>query len=58
MDNLAFRIANKLVGNEEDAAGLEVTLKGPTLKFYCDAIIALTGSIEDAKVDGVSIQTW
>ncbi len=28
MDSLAFRLANALVGNPEDAAGLEVTLSG------------------------------
>lgn len=28
MDALAFRLANALVGNPDDAAGLEVTLSG------------------------------
>ena len=28
MDALAFRLANALVGNAEDAAGLEITLSG------------------------------
>jgi allophanate hydrolase subunit 2 len=28
MDALAFRLANALVGNEESAAGLEITLSG------------------------------
>ena len=30
MDALAFRIANRLVGNPEGAAGLEITVTGPT----------------------------
>ena len=37
MDPLSFRLANRLVGNDEDAAGIETTLSGPTLKFNSDA---------------------
>ncbi len=44
MDDLAFRIANDIVGNSPDAAALELTLIGPTLKFHHDAVIALTGA--------------
>ena len=33
MDPLSFRLANRLVGNDEGAAGIETTLSGPTLKF-------------------------
>jgi len=51
MDPLALRAANLLVGNDEAAAGLEITLLGPTLSFSTDAIIALTGSRFDADVD-------
>ena len=40
MDGLAFRLANRLVGNAEGKAGLEITLAGPTLRFNCDSIIA------------------
>ncbi len=43
MDALSFRLANRLVGNPEDAAGLEITIAGPTLRFTCDTTIALTG---------------
>ena len=31
MDSLAFRFANALVGNPEDAAGLEITLTGDAM---------------------------
>lgn len=44
MDEDAHRIANMLVGNDPDAATLECTLTGPTLKFSKNAIIALTGA--------------
>lgn len=33
MDDFSFRLANALVGNEENAAGLEITMKGPVLLF-------------------------
>jgi urea carboxylase len=44
MDPLSFRLANRLVGNDEDAAGIETTLAGPTLKFNGDALVCLTGA--------------
>ena len=33
VDTPALRLANVLVGNAEGAAGLEITLAGPTLRF-------------------------
>lgn len=44
MDSLALRLGNRLLGNEEGAAALEITLSGPTLKFNCDAQLAVTGA--------------
>jgi urea carboxylase len=44
MDSLSFRLANAIVGNAPDAAGLEFTIAGPTLRFRSDAVIALTGA--------------
>ena len=43
MDSLHHRLANALVGNASDAAALEFGLTGPTLKFHCDCLVALTG---------------
>jgi biotin-dependent carboxylase-like uncharacterized protein len=43
MDGLALRIANRLLDNDEYAAGLECTLLGPKLKFLNDTLIAITG---------------
>ncbi|MCK4402285.1 MAG: biotin-dependent carboxyltransferase [Dehalococcoidia bacterium] len=43
MDGLALRIANRLLDNDECAAGLECTLLGPKLKFLNDTPIAITG---------------
>jgi KipI family sensor histidine kinase inhibitor len=43
-DSFALRIANLLVGNEENEAGLEFALVGPDLKFSQDTIVAIGGA--------------
>ena len=58
MDTLAFRMANRLAGNQEDAAGLEITLTGPTLRFTCDTTIALTGADFGARLNGRPVSRW
>lgn len=58
MDDYAFRLANRIVGNHESAAAIEYTIIGPKLKFHTDAVIALTGAISAAKVDGKLINLW
>ncbi|HTO19069.1 MAG TPA: urea carboxylase [Pseudomonas sp.] len=58
MDDYAFRLANRIVGNHASAAGLEFTLQGPTLKFHCDALIALTGADCPASLDGEPVTYW
>lgn len=55
MDDVAPRIANALVGNREDAAVLECTLVGPTLRFAHDALVAVTGMPVAPHVDGVAV---
>src|SRR5260370_38835327 len=42
-DCISFRIANLLVGNDANAAALEITLLGPTLEFEITATIAISG---------------
>jgi len=42
-DWFAAVVANRIVGNHQDAALLECTAAGPTLRFEADAVIALTG---------------
>lgn len=58
MDDYAFRLANRILGNEADTAGLECTLVGPTLRFHRDGVIALTGAPAEAKLDGDEIAWW
>ncbi|UFP93665.1 urea carboxylase [Gloeobacter morelensis] len=58
MDPLAFRLANRLVGNPPEAAGLECTALGPTLRFHTDAVICLCGAAMDARLDGEPVPCW
>jgi urea carboxylase len=52
MDSLSFRLANRALGNPTNAAALELTVSGPTLKFNTDAAICLTGAEMAADIDG------
>jgi len=58
MDHLSFRLANRLVGNGAGAAALELTAAGPTLRFNCDAIVALAGALMTAELDGAPLAYW
>jgi urea carboxylase len=58
MDDYAFRMANSIVGNDDDAAGLEATLVGPALRFHGDTVIALAGGECAATLDGEPIALW
>ncbi|MHB9022396.1 MAG: urea carboxylase [Halothiobacillus sp.] len=55
MDDLAFRVANRIVGNLAQAAGLEMTITGPNLRFNTATVIALTGAHMKAELDGKPI---
>lgn len=43
-DPAALAAANGLVGNDAAAAGLEITLQGPSLRFPQGGVVALTGA--------------
>ncbi len=58
MDSLAFRMANRLVGNSSEAAGLEMTVTGPTLRFNIATTIAITGANMDARLNGEPVACW
>ena len=58
MDSLSFRIANRLVGNPASAAGLEITVNGPGLRFNTSAVIALAGAELPAALDGMPVPYW
>ena len=58
MDELALRLANVLVGNDDRAASLETTLVGPTLRFDEQVLIALAGADLGMSADGVPLPLW
>jgi antagonist of KipI len=58
LDPFALSAANLLVGNPESAAGLEITLQGPTLRFHREIIFALAGADLEPRLDGSPIPNW
>src|ERR671915_800442 len=58
MDVFSYQVSNYLVGNEEGAAGLEITYFGPELEFTENTIIAITGAEMPPKINGEEAPTW
>ncbi|MFD8785596.1 biotin-dependent carboxyltransferase family protein [Kitasatospora sp. NPDC059599] len=52
LDEPALRAANRLVGNEPGAAGLETTLGGVALRAVGAVVVAVTGAPAPVRVDG------
>lgn len=57
MDLSAYAAGNRLVGNAENAACLEMTLMGITAVFEGDGVIALTGAGMKPRLDGMPLET-
>jgi allophanate hydrolase subunit 2 len=51
-DRRAYGLANRLVGNQEGAAVLEITVAGPELELEAGGWVALTGGRVAADLDG------
>ncbi len=49
-DRFSFRAANLLVGNDENAPALEMTLLAPVLEFHSAATVAITGSALSSSI--------
>ncbi len=58
MDPWSLRCANRLVGNRDDAAALEVTAKGPELRFESGITFAVTGASFRLTLDGADVPMW
>lgn len=56
MDRFSAKIANALVGNPDNAAVLEITMTGPTLKFLQPTKIGLVGANLTATINETPIQ--
>ena len=54
-DPVALRIGNRLLGNPEGAAALELTLVGGAFRFEIDTWLALTGSDFGATLDQAAV---
>jgi len=57
-DPLAYALANRLAANEAGAAALEMTLLGATVRFACEAVVALAGAEMRAEIDGRPFPCW
>ncbi|MCM2341414.1 urea carboxylase [Rhodoferax sp.] len=55
MDALALRLANRLVGNPEGAAALEITVAGPGLRCRSAMQVAVTGAPIELTLDGAPL---
>lgn len=55
MDSRALRLGNRLLGNPEGAAALEITMSGPLLRFNCEAVVAVTGAALTLTLDGANV---
>ncbi|MBZ2195859.1 biotin-dependent carboxyltransferase family protein [Occultella gossypii] len=54
-DRGALIAANRLLGNDDGAAALEVTMGGLTVRAESDLLLALTGASAPATVDGAAV---
>ena len=55
LDSFAFRVANLLVGNDEGAAVLEITLGGLQLRFEDERIVAWCGGEFDVQIGSLAL---
>jgi 5-oxoprolinase (ATP-hydrolysing) subunit C len=58
MDSFALRAANVLVGNPQNAAGIEVTLGGFALRLSAGTTVAVCGAQAGVKLDGDALPRW
>jgi antagonist of KipI len=57
-DAISLRVGNRLVGNPQGSAALEMTLLGGTFVFPDGAVLALTGSDFGTTLDGAPVLPW
>ncbi|HEY2636800.1 MAG TPA: KipI antagonist, partial [Solirubrobacteraceae bacterium] len=58
LDQFGLIAANRLVGNPDDAAGLESPYIGPELRFSQDAVVAVCGATQEPRVNGEAREPW
>jgi len=57
-DAVSLKLGNRMVGNPENAAALEMTLLGGAFVFSEGAVAALAGSDFSASLDGAPVEMW
>lgn len=58
LDGWSLRLANLLVDNPQDEAGIEITLMGFKARALADMVIAVTGADLRPTVDGRPLKMW
>lgn len=58
MDDFSFRLANRLLGNPSDAAGLECAVNGPTLSFRSATTVCLSGADMQATLNNEPLDRY
>jgi biotin-dependent carboxylase-like uncharacterized protein len=57
MDEYSHRLANRIAGNPDDAATLEITLMGPELEANAAVVCALAGARFEVTVNGSVVRS-
>lgn len=57
-DQFAYRVANYLLDNDENAAAFELTIQGGEYEFAIDTQIALTGADLSPALNGEPVPMW
>ncbi len=58
LDQYSLLAANLLVGNADDAAGLECVYQGPQLRFPSPTVVAVTGADMVPRINGEERPQW
>jgi len=58
MDSYALRIGNRLLGNEENEAGIEISTPGLSLEVLNQTVIAITGANFNPTINSFSVPMW
>ncbi|SEG16603.1 5-oxoprolinase subunit C family protein [Marinobacterium lutimaris] len=58
LDPFAFRWANRLLGNDDNATALEVSIGGLVIEAQVDTWVAFTGGEMPLKIGGEEVEGW
>ena len=58
MDSYSFKIGNKLLGNDLNTAGIELTMRGGAYRFRTTTSFCITGADMSATLDGETVPMY